>query len=137
MDFFLYCAVIWFFYYLINHSLIFQKLRLAAMPALPQWLQTMISCSFCLAFWTTAALSLFAGFSAVVFAAPPCVLFADLAYRKLGGPTDEGGGAEFSARITEQIQKIIREEIEKQSRPDGILSQRQKSEDQSQPPLLK
>lgn len=89
MDFFLYCTAIWFFFYLINHSLIFQKVRLAAMPALPQWMQTMISCAFCLAFWITAALSLFTGFSAVVFAAPPCVLFADLAYRKLGGITSQ------------------------------------------------
>lgn len=89
--FFLYVGSVWFFFYLINHSVIFQKLRLAAMPALPQWLQTVISCAFCLAFWVTAALSLFAGFSVVIFAAPPCVLFTDLAYRKLGGTTDDNG----------------------------------------------
>ena len=89
--FFLYVASVWFFFYLINHSLIFQKLRLAAMPVLPQWLQTMISCAFCLAFWTTIAISLFTGFGAAVFAAPPCVLFADLTYRKLGGTTDDNG----------------------------------------------
>lgn len=87
--FFIYVTSVWFFYYLINHSLIFQKLRRAAMPALPEWLQTMLQCSLCFAFWTTAALSLFAGFSAAIFAAPPCALFMDLTYRKLGGITDD------------------------------------------------
>lgn len=90
MDLLIYVLVIWFFYYLINHSLIFEKLREAAMPALPQWMQTLISCAFCITFWITAALSLFKGFTAAIFAAPPCVLFVDLAYRKL--TSDKGGG---------------------------------------------
>jgi urea transporter len=89
MDLLIYVLAVWFVFYLVNHSLIFKKIRGAAMPALPNWLQTLIQCAICFTFWLTAALSLFAGFSAVIFAAPPCVLFVDLAYRKLGGLTDD------------------------------------------------
>lgn len=84
MDFFLYCAAIWFFFYLINHSLIFQKLRLAAMPALPDWLRGMLECSFCCSFWFTCAICIFfTGFSLWIFSAPPCCLMFDLVFRRL------------------------------------------------------
>lgn len=85
MDLLPYVLVIWFFFYLINYSLIFEKLRKAAMPALPQWTQTLISCAFCAGFWATVAFSLFTGFTPAIFAAPPCMLFVDLVYRKLSG----------------------------------------------------
>ena len=94
MDFFAYICCVWFAFYMVNYSLIFEKLRKAAMPALPKWLQTLLQCAICFTFWITAALSLFAGFSAVIFAAPPCALFVDLAYRKLGGHTGEDDNAQ-------------------------------------------
>ena len=85
MKLLVYVLVLWFFFYLINYSVVFEKLREAAMPTLPQWIQTLLQCAFCAGFWATVAFSLFTGFSAAVFAAPPCMLFVDLAYRKLSG----------------------------------------------------
>ena len=83
MELLVYVLILWFFFYLINYSLIFEAIRKAAMPALPQWMQTLLSCAFCAGFWATVALSLFTGFTPAIFAAPPCMLFVDLAYRKL------------------------------------------------------
>lgn len=83
MDLLIYVLVVWFAFYIVNHSLILEKLRNAAIPALPQWLQTLVQCAICFSFWITVALSLFTGFTMAVFAAPPCILFVDLAYRKL------------------------------------------------------
>ncbi len=85
MGFFLYVLALWSVYYLINHASLFDRLRAAAMPVLPQWLQKLVSCSYCLTFWITAAFSLFTGFSVVLLAAPPCTLFLELGYRKLSG----------------------------------------------------
>jgi hypothetical protein len=88
MDFFLYCSAIWFFFYLVNYAGLFEPIREAAMPALPTWLQTLLQCALCFTWWVTLGFSLFVGFSVTVFAAPPCVLFADMIYRKLNGSTD-------------------------------------------------
>lgn len=89
MDFFLYCAAIWFFFYLVNYAGLFERLRKAAMPTLPEWIQTLLGCALCFTWWVTLGLSLIAGFSIAVFAAPPCVLFADLLYKKLSGHAEQ------------------------------------------------
>lgn len=136
MELLVYVLILWFFFYLINYSLIFEAIRKAAMPALPQWMQTLLSCAFCAGFWATVALSLFTGFTPAVFAAPPCMLFVDLVYRKLSGATSDKFPEDFPSELHKTVQAAVHEEIKKQSRSDGFLSHKQDTND-NPPPILK
>lgn len=136
MEFLIYCFSIFFVAYMLKYASIFDRLRAAAMPALPGWLQTLLSCSFCLAFWITAALSLFTGFTPMILAAPPCVLLIDLTYRKLAGESSDKFPEDFSEKFGSDIQSAVRKEIEKQSRADGFLSSEQSTAD-NHPSILK
>ncbi len=136
MEFLIYCFSIFFVAYMLKYASIFDRLRTAAVPALPGWLQTLLGCSFCLAFWITAALSLFTGFTPMILAAPPCVLLIDLTYRKLAGESGDKLPDDFSEKLDKSIQTAVHEEIKKQSRADGFLSRKQDATD-NQPPILK
>lgn len=77
--------VLWFAFYLVNHADITAKVRAAVLSAIPGWMASLISCALCSSFWVLAAISLFTGFTPMLFWVPPTVLFIDLAYRRLKG----------------------------------------------------
>ena len=85
MELLFWTLAIWFGYYLVNHAQMFDRLRTAAMPALPGWLRYALECAICFSFWILAALSLFTGWTPMLLMCPPCTLIFDLVYRRLKG----------------------------------------------------
>lgn len=80
----LYCLAAWFAFFLINHAEMFDKVRAAAMPALPRWISYPLACSFCFTFWTLAAFSLLAGsWTPLMLYCPPISLLIELTYQRL------------------------------------------------------
>ncbi len=82
----LYSLAIWFAFYMLNHSELLEKVRLALFPALPSWLGKVLSCPLCFCWWITAALSLlWFGFTPTLLTAPVMTLLLDLVYLRLKG----------------------------------------------------
>lgn len=82
----IYSFTVWFAYYMLNHSELLQKVRVALFPALPLWLGNLLSCPLCFCWWFTSALCLFwFGFTPILLTAPVVTLFLDLAYLRLKG----------------------------------------------------
>jgi len=85
MELLFWVCALWFLYFMVNHAEMFSRLRQAAMPALPKWISSMLSCAICFSFWIMAALSLFVGWTPMLLMCPPFVLMFDLSYRRLKG----------------------------------------------------
>lgn len=81
--FFIFGFSIFFFFYLINYSEIFEKLRNAIFPVIPEFLRKMLQCSFCFSFWTMVVTSFFIGVSLLVLTIPVFTMFVDLLFKKL------------------------------------------------------
>lgn len=79
----LYCLTVFFAFFLINHADVLSKPRNALAPLVPSWMKYPLKCALCFTFWTTSALSLFWGFTPVIFYAPPLVMFMDLIFQRL------------------------------------------------------
>lgn len=87
MELLFWVCALWFAYFLVNHAEMFARLRQAVMPALPGWIRYVLECAICFSFWILAALSLFTGWTPLLVMCPPCVLFADLTFRRLKPPS--------------------------------------------------
>lgn len=74
----------WFFFFLVNHSLILKKPREWVYSKLPSQMVYPLSCAFCSAFWFTTILFL-TGINSyqLVLVSPVIVLFLELAFLKL------------------------------------------------------
>lgn len=81
--FFIFSFSIFFFFYLINYSEIFEKLRNAAYPAIPEILRKMLQCSFCFSFWIMIGLCFFIQASLMILIIPVFTMFVDLLFKKL------------------------------------------------------
>lgn len=83
-DIVLYSLVIWFFFWLYNHSYILEKFRDCINSKLPFLIKYGIGCSFCFTFWVTLFLFIMTGLPLIfLFVAPVINLFIELIYQKL------------------------------------------------------
>jgi hypothetical protein len=83
ISFLFYCLYMFFAFYIGNHSPLTEELRQEWLPRFPHWMAYSYSCAFCFTFWVGLALNFFGPFNPIVFAAPPVVLFINLAFERL------------------------------------------------------
>ena len=79
-----YALMIWFGFYIINHSLILKFFRDKLYPKVNSKLLYLIKCSFCFTFWISLILYLFKFIPLIfIFVAPPINLIIELLFLSL------------------------------------------------------
>lgn len=74
---------LYFAFFLVNYAEIFAGIREWVFPRLWSKAVYVLGCPICFAFWSLVALSLFVGFTPLIFCVPPATLFLDLIFNKL------------------------------------------------------
>jgi hypothetical protein len=84
MELLIYCLSVYFLFFLVNYSLIFDAFRKQIENRSPEWFKTLVSCPLCFCWWFSLVVCFFfTSISLVLFAAPVVNMFLDMIYHKL------------------------------------------------------